>query len=51
MLVAGIVARSGPKIIGELHGRTVGVYHAHLGAIAANFLGAQQPNSESQSCR
>ena len=28
------VERSGPKIIAELHGRTIGAYHAHLGTIA-----------------
>jgi hypothetical protein len=44
-LLAGvaIVERSGPKIIAELHDRTIGAYHAQFGAIAANILGAQQP--------
>jgi hypothetical protein len=46
-LLAGvaIVERSGPKIIAEVHGRTIGAYHAHFGAIATNILGVQQPNS------
>ena len=45
-LLAGVatVERSGPKIIAELHDRTIGAYHAQFGAIAANILGAQQPD-------
>jgi hypothetical protein len=42
-LLAGIaiVERSGPKIIAELHGRTIGAYHAHFGTIAARILASQ----------
>ena len=44
-LLAGIaiVERSGPKIIAELHGRTIGADHAHFGTIAASILA---PNLE-----
>jgi hypothetical protein len=46
-LLAGIaiVERSGPKIIAELHGRTIGAYHAHFGTIAAGILASQHPIS------
>ena len=48
-LLAGIaiVERSGPKIIAELHGRTIGAYHAHFGTIAASILA---PNLQSHLC-
>src|SRR5277367_5473833 len=38
-LLAGvpIFKRSGPKIIAELHDRTIGAHHAQFGAIAANY--------------
>ncbi len=46
-LLAGIAIaeRSGPKIITELHGRTIGAYHAHFGTIAASILASQHPIS------
>ncbi len=46
-LLAGIaiVERSGPKIIAELHGRTIGAYYAHFGTIAASILASQHPIS------
>ncbi len=46
-LLAGIAIaeRSGPKIITELHGRTIGAYHAHFGTIAARILASQHPIS------
>ena len=46
-LLAGIaiVERSGPKIIAELHGRTIGAYHAHFGTIAAGIFASQHPIS------
>ena len=39
-LLAGIAIaeRSGPKIVAEIHGRTIGAYHAHFGTIAASIL-------------
>jgi TniQ len=51
-LLAGIaiVERSGPKIVAELHSRTIGAYHAHFGAIAASIFGPKQSISESQLC-
>ena len=36
--LVAIVERSGPKIIAELHGRTIGAYHAHFGTIAASMV-------------
>ena len=46
-LLAGIaiVERLGPKIIAELHGRTIGAYHAHFGTIAARILASHHPIS------
>ena len=46
-LLAGIamVERSGPEIITELHGRTMGAYHAHFGTIAAGILAPRRPES------
>jgi hypothetical protein len=46
-LLAGvaIVERSGPKIIAELPGRTIGAYHAHFGAIAAGIVASRRPDS------
>ena len=46
-LLAGvaIVERSGPKIIAELHGRTIGAYHAHFGAIAAGIVASSRPDT------
>ena len=46
-LLAGIaiVERLGPKIIAELHGRTIGAYHAHFGTIAARILAPHHPIS------
>jgi len=48
-LLAGIaiVERSGPRIIAELHGRTIGAYYAHFGTIAAGILA---PNLQSHLC-
>ena len=48
-LLAGIaiVERSGPRIIAELHGRTIGAYHANFGTIAAGILA---PNLQSHLC-
>ena len=48
-LLAGIaiVERSGPRIIAELHGRTIGAYHAHFGTVAARILAS---NFESHLC-
>jgi AraC-like DNA-binding protein len=42
-----IVEHSGPKIIAELHDRTIGAYSAQFNAIAANILGAQQSDFSS----
>ena len=44
-LLAGIaiVERLGPKIIAELHGRTLGAYHAHFGTVAARILRVTPP--------
>ena len=46
-LLAGVatVARSGPKIIAELHGRTIGAHHAHFGAIAAGIVASSRPDT------
>jgi hypothetical protein len=46
-LLAGItiVERSGPEIITELHGRTMGAYHAHFGTVAAGILAPRRPES------
>ena len=46
-LLAGIaiVERSGHKIIAQLHGRTIGAYHAHFGTIAARILASHHPIS------
>jgi hypothetical protein len=46
-LLAGVatVARSGPKIIAELHGRTIGAHHAHFGAIAAGIVASRRPDT------
>jgi hypothetical protein len=46
-LLAGIaiVERSGPKIITELHARTIGAYHTQFGTIATKILAPRQPDS------
>ncbi|MGO9390447.1 TniQ family protein [Rhodoblastus sp.] len=46
-LLAGIaiVERSGPKIVTELHARTMGAYHTHFGTIATKILAPRQPDS------
>jgi hypothetical protein len=46
-LLAGvaIVEGSGPKIIAELHCRTIGAYHAHFGTIAAGIVASRRPDS------
>src|SRR5271163_3135319 len=46
-LLAGVatVERSGPKIIAELHGRTIGAHHAHFGAIAAGIVASSRPDT------
>ena len=46
-LLAGVATgeRSGPKIIAELHGRTIGAYQAHFDAIAAGIVASSRPDT------